>query len=124
MDPLSRAEWEVMKAVWDRGEVLVRDVMEAMEAERGWARNTVRTVLQRLVAKGYLERRRIGPLDAFKAKVRRAAAVREAMKDFADRVLDGAVAPFVTYLIRHREIELEELKALQKALAEKRKKTP
>jgi len=121
MDPLSRAEWSVMKTVWDRGEVIVRDVLDALAKERGWARNTVRTMLERLVAKGYLERRQIGSLDLFRAKVRRARAVKEAMRDFADRVLDGAIAPFVTYLIESRDIDPDELEALQKALSQKKR---
>ena len=121
MDPLSRAEWSVMKVVWDRGEVIVREVLDALAKERGWARNTVRTMLERLVVKGYLERRQIGSMDIFRAKVHRARAVKEAMRDFTDRVLDGAIAPFVTYLIESRDIDPDELEALQKALSQKRK---
>ena len=121
MDPLSRAEWSVMKIVWDRGEVIVRDVLDALAKERGWARNTVRTMLERLVNKGYVERRQVGPLDFFKPKIPRARAVREAVRDFADRVFDGAVAPFVTYFIESRDIDPDELDALQKALAQKKR---
>ncbi|MBN1419669.1 MAG: BlaI/MecI/CopY family transcriptional regulator [Planctomycetes bacterium] len=122
MDPLSRAEWDVMKVVWDRGEALVRDVKKDLAKRRGWARNTVRTLLERLVEKGYIEARRVGPVDLFSAKVPRGAAVGHAIEEFVDGVLDGAVAPFITYLVERRDIDPEEIEGLRKALVRKGRK--
>jgi len=122
MEPLSRAEWDVMKVIWDRGEVLVRDVTKALARRRGWARNTVRTLLDRLVEKGYIEARRVGPVDLFSAKVQRSAAVGRAIEEFVDGVLDGAVAPFIAYLVERRDIDPDEIEGLRRALARKGRK--
>ena len=124
MDPLTRAEWEVMKVVWKRGEVVARDVTRALARRRGWARNTVRTLLGRLAEKGYVVRRRIGPVDLFAPRVQRTAAVGKAIDDFVESVLDGAVAPFVTHLIQRRDIDPAELHALRQALVRKERKKP
>ena len=51
---ISDAEWEVMKAVWDAQPVPASDVVDRLAAERGWAPRTVKTMLNRLVAKGAL----------------------------------------------------------------------
>jgi BlaI family penicillinase repressor len=124
MDSLTRAEWEVMKVVWDRGEVVARDVTRALARRRRWARNTVRTLLGRLVEKGYVVRRRIGPVDLFAPRVKRAAAVGRAIDEFVESVLDGAVAPFVTRLVARSDIDPEELEALRRALARKERRKP
>ncbi len=122
MDALSRAEWEVMKVFWDRGELLVRDVTRALEERRGWARNTVRTIIERLVDKGYLARRRVGPVDLFCPKVARTAVVGRAIDEFVENVLDGSIAPFVTRLVEKGDIDRGEIDALRKLLAQKGRK--
>ena len=47
--PLSRAQREVMEIIWDRGEVGVLEVTETINQDRAVARNTVRTLMERMV---------------------------------------------------------------------------
>ena len=58
--PLSPAEWKVMKILWRRGSCAARDAYEEAGQEYGWAASTVKTILRRLTAKGYLKTRRVG----------------------------------------------------------------
>ena len=72
--PLQGLEAEVMEEVWERGEVAVREIMEALNivAAKGRAYTTYMTVLGRLDAKGMLERRRAGKTDFYKPTYTRA----------------------------------------------------
>jgi len=66
--PLHELEAEVMDAVWSRGEVSVRDVMETLNARtsaRDRAYTTFLTTMARLDAKGLLQRRREGKTDFY-----------------------------------------------------------
>ena len=49
---LSKAELEIARIVWNLGEVTVRQVLEALPADRGIDHKTVQTYLRRLTAKG------------------------------------------------------------------------
>jgi predicted transcriptional regulator len=65
---LHELEAEVMEAVWERGEVSVRGVMEALNAggARERAYTTYMTIMARLDAKGMLDRRREGKTDFYR----------------------------------------------------------
>jgi BlaI family transcriptional regulator, penicillinase repressor len=64
---LHELESEIMDTVWDRGEVTVRDVLDAINdrADRERAYNTVMTVMTRLCTKGVLRRERRGRRDHY-----------------------------------------------------------
>lgn len=51
---------EIMHTVWNLGEATVDDVRQAQPARRKSAYNTVQTVLNRLVERGLLQRKRRG----------------------------------------------------------------
>jgi predicted transcriptional regulator len=65
---LHELEREVMEEVWDRGEVSVREVMEAVNpgAPKQRAYTTYMTVMSRLEGKGMLERSRDGKTDFYR----------------------------------------------------------
>ncbi len=65
--PLSEAQREIMEIVWDCGEVSVAAVWRVLRQRRPLARNTVLTVITRLVEKGWLSARSEG--NAFRYRV-------------------------------------------------------
>src|SRR5205814_8549906 len=65
--PLHELEAEVMEVVWDRGEVSLREVMEALNARtrRDRAYTTFLTAMRRLHSKGLLRRHREKKTDLY-----------------------------------------------------------
>ena len=49
---LSAGEWKLMKQLWTRSPMTVRELTDAMREETNWTRNTIITMLSRLEAKG------------------------------------------------------------------------
>lgn len=61
MPRFGELEAAIMDVVWrSEGQLLVRDVMEALRAERQMAFTTVQTVMENLHHKGWLERAKDG----------------------------------------------------------------
>jgi predicted transcriptional regulator len=58
--PLTSAQLEIMDIVWERGEVGVAEIWQALCRKRPLARNTVQTTLARLQQKGWLRHRQQG----------------------------------------------------------------
>ncbi len=55
----SDAEMAVLKAFWRQGPMSAREAQDALTGELEWAASTVRTVLERMRAKGLLTRRSV-----------------------------------------------------------------
>ena len=96
---LSKAEWAVMQVVWDLKEAVARDIYEELKDEQGWAVTTVRTMLERLVDKGHLSRRKVGPVYVYSPNVSKSKAIKRALREVVERVLEGRVTPLVAYLL-------------------------
>ncbi len=116
---LSDAEREVLRVVWDEGAATVRAVREALQARgRSWAYTTVATLLQRLLAKGYVGQ--VGersPL-VYEAKVSREDLLETRLRDAAEELCDGRAAPLVLALVQGNRFTSEELARFRKLLDE------
>ena len=56
-DPLTPAEWKIMKIVWEKKSCAARDVYTVASREHDWTPSTTKTFLRRLTEKGYLKTR-------------------------------------------------------------------
>ena len=56
----------------------------------------MQTYLRRLKTKGYLRTRRDGRADVYVPAVRPGSVIRDAVKDFVNRLFDGDVLPLVS----------------------------
>ena len=51
---ISEAEFEVMKVVWEVGEVTSQEIIKRLQSDK-WNANTIRTLIKRLYDKGALK---------------------------------------------------------------------
>jgi hypothetical protein len=85
VDQLSTAEREVMAIVWAHGEVTAKQARDALPREV--ARNTVRTLLERMEEKGWVTHREVGRVD----RPQGAGGRGHALRRFAGDARGGAV---------------------------------
>ena len=86
-DP-SDAEFDVLKLFWRDGALSARAVHDGIGPQLGWAPSTTRTVLERMCAKGLLERRDQEGVAVFAARQSKVDVVGRALRKFARRVLE------------------------------------
>jgi BlaI family penicillinase repressor len=115
---LSKSEWLIMNACWARKNLTARDVHQVVAAQREWEYQTVKTMLDRLVEKGYLRREKVGPISVFTPAVPRIRAVRRAIDGFIGTVLGNQLAPLFAHLAGGEKLSDEELAALKKLVEE------
>jgi BlaI family penicillinase repressor len=120
---LSMAEWAVMKVLWEGGPMATGEIHQRLAGQRQWAYSTVRTLVGRLVAKGWLRNRRVGNSFLYRAAVPRSRAVRSAIREFTGRVLDGVLSPFVAYYAEERGLTSEEVAQLEEIIKQHRSKS-
>ena len=90
---LTPLELDIMKAVWRRYPINVKDVQQAIRPERHLAYTTVMTVLHRLYLKGFLDRKLQNKAHYYEPKV-----------DFSD-VRDAAVSGIIRHFFRGSRVE-------------------
>ena len=93
-EPLSQSEWKVMKIVWQRESCAARDVYQKAGRQHGWAPTTVKTMLRRLVEKGYLNTTRIGNSFLYRPTRPAIKALVHAADALLENATQGTVAPF------------------------------
>jgi predicted transcriptional regulator len=114
---LGPQELQIMKIVWDRGQVTVRDVYEALRERRQIAYTTVMTMMKILDQKGFLKRAP-GEDRAFVYEPARSrqAVLRVMVKEFLDRVFGGSANPLMLHLIKDKHLTEKDLDELRRAI--------
>ncbi|WP_339735292.1 BlaI/MecI/CopY family transcriptional regulator [uncultured Gimesia sp.] len=113
---LSAAEQEVMEVVWDRGEVTAREAREALS--RDVARNTVRTLLERMEEKGWVTHREVGRAFVYRAARPREESIGRKVREMVDTVCGGSTETLVAALLDYRGLRPGELERIRKMLKE------
>jgi len=112
---LTDQELEIMKAVWDRSTVTVRDVYEALLAKRKVAYTTVMTMMNILEQKGHLEKTLEDRAYVYRSTRPRNQVLRGMVREFVNRVFNGSAEPLLLHLVEDRKLsekDIEEIRAL------------
>jgi BlaI family transcriptional regulator, penicillinase repressor len=87
-----------LRALWTLGEGRVKDVRQVVAASRPLAYTTIMTVLERLVKKGRLTRRRAGRAFVYAPAASRDALRQVAVRELLDGFFDGSAQQLLAYL--------------------------
>ena len=115
---ISDAELEIMKVVWSNvGEpTLFANLTEELAAKgRPWQKNTLITLLNRLINKGFLKAKKIGRRNEYTALVSETEYQTAQTKNLVDKIYEGNAKGLVSNLILGdllADEEDEELKRL------------
>lgn len=120
-DPnLTPAEWELMEVIWKRGDApSIREVQETAYPNGEKAYTTVQTIMNILVKKGYLSRKKIGLVNFYTPLKSRKQVVDKEMDQVVDRVFQGSVPALANHLLDSRNLDLDEIEKIRKLLKEK-----
>jgi len=103
-----------MKVIWRLGTATVRDVYEALREERTIAYTTVMTMMRILEDKGYLKKTQQERAYVYSPTKARQAVVGAMVKDFVDRVFDGASESLLVHLAKDNRLTVKQRQAIEK----------
>ncbi|MFC1651258.1 BlaI/MecI/CopY family transcriptional regulator [Candidatus Latescibacterota bacterium] len=115
---LSPTEWSLMKICWEKGQVSARVIYEETLIEKKRGYQTVKTMLDRMVAKGFLERMKFGPIWLYKPAVSRAKVLACEIEKFTNTVLDNTFTPLFVHLSKKEKLTGDEIEKLKKLIEE------
>lgn len=106
-----------MEVLWDSSPRSASDVAKVLKDQTGWAENTVRTLLTRLVEKGALKiADEAGSPKLYSPAVKREACVKAESESFLERIFQGAAKPLLVHFTKNARLTPDEVKELKKLL--------
>jgi len=122
-DHPTELELEILKVLWDETPLPVREVRVRLEEQAGrtLSHSSVITMLNIMVRKGYLKRRKQGKAFLFTPKVKRDSVAGGIMGDLLSRVYDGSPSAMVLNLIETADLDADELAELRRLIGRKAK---
>jgi BlaI family transcriptional regulator, penicillinase repressor len=115
---LTPQELAIMKVVWKLEQATVRDVYEAIREKRPIAYTTVMTMMRILEEKGYLKKNRSERAYLYKPSRARQQVVGAMVRDFVDRVFDGAASGLLLHLAKDGKLSKDERRQIRRAIEE------
>ena len=116
---LSRAEYDILRTLWKNGRLSVREVHDQLQDTYGWAYTTTKTMMDRMVEKGLLNRESFHGIFLYKPLISRPAGLARMVQFFADRVLEMDVGSVVSLFARSKALTPEEIDELNNLLQKK-----
>ena len=118
---LTAHELELMKIVWRHDDgVTVRDVYEELRTQRTVAYTTVMTSLKTLELKGHLKTTQQERAFVYRPARPKHQVIKDMVRDFVNRVFNGASQPLVLHLLEDERITESELKEITRMAGKKR----
>jgi BlaI family transcriptional regulator, penicillinase repressor len=117
---LSPAQAEIMEVIWERGEVTASEVRQSLSQARPVARNTVRTLLERMEEKGWLTHRAEGRTFFYRAARPRQETIGRKVSEIVEKVCGGSAEALMSALLDYRGLDRAELKRIRQLLAQAR----
>src|SRR4051812_10840495 len=113
---ISAAESQVMETLWCRGPLTPEEIIGATATANDWGAGTVRTLIARLLRKGFLAGARQEGSYVYKPLVKRDDYVRSETQLLLDRLFGGEVTPLVAHFVSAQKLTTADLKKLKKLI--------
>jgi BlaI family penicillinase repressor len=118
--PLTELHQAILDFLWTRGPATAEDVREAIRARHPLKDSSVRTLLRRLEARGYVNHRLDGKVFVYSAEQPRQSLAARAVRQIIDRFCAGSVEQFLTGIVDEKIVSLQELERLTQKVRRKK----
>jgi predicted transcriptional regulator len=113
------AELAILRILWERGPSTVRQVHEALSAERPSGYTTALKLLQIMTEKGLVRRDDSDRTHVYTARLTEAQTQRQLVVDLLDRAFGGSAMKLVLQALSSRKASAEDLAQIRALLDER-----
>ena len=119
---LTEAEWTIIKAVWEDEPCTAPVIQEKLFKKTAWTYSTVRTLMDRMAAKGLLTAAKVRNLTLYRSAVTREQAQRGELLYALKHAFNGALTPMVQCLLDTGKLTAGDLAELESLIEARKKK--
>jgi predicted transcriptional regulator len=111
MKQLTKAEEQIMQALWETGPAFVKDMIEVMPAPKPHY-NTVSTLIKILMEKGFVDFKAYGKSHQYFALVTKDAYSHRTVNNIVKGYFGGSFSNMVSFFVKEKELSISELEKL------------
>ena len=115
---ISEAEWEVMKVLWKKSPMTANDIVKELTGKTHWKRETIRTLINRLVGKKVLKFEKKGRQYHYSPHVSEAECIKAETASFVRRFGAGSIEPMLAAFVEDEELPPERIARLRRILGQ------
>ena len=120
---LGDLQLRILQILWERGEATVADVHKRLGGHDRFAYTTIATMLRKMEGRGLVSHRDEGRAFVYRALVEAQAVSRGIADHWVERLFGGSLTHAVNHLLTTREISAEELRELERLIAQRKRKS-
>lgn len=121
--PLTKAEEEIMHILWKIKKGFVKDLLDHFDEPKP-AYNTVSTIVRILEKKGFVGYTAFGKTHEYYPLISKEHYTRFYLKSMISGYFNGSFSSLVSFFAQQESLSVKEIEALEKKLAELKKKNP
>lgn len=118
--PLTDLQQAILELLWTNGPATSEQVREALRTRHPLKDSSVRTLLRRLEARGYVSHRLKGKTFVYRARVQPRAMAARAVRHIIDRFWAGSVEHFLVGMVDEKVLSLPEIQRLVRRVRKKK----
>src|SRR5919198_4164231 len=107
--PLTELQQAILDFIWENGPVSADSVRQALQPKYQLKDPTVRTMLRRLEARGYITHRNEGKVFMYRAKVHSRSVAATVVKNIIHRFCAGSAEQFLLGLVDEKVLSKAEI---------------
>lgn len=113
MIKISDSELEVMKVIWEHGNITSLEIIDNLQKKFDWNDSTIRTLIIRLEKKKAIEKiEKNGRVYTYSAKISESEYKLKESKRFVDMLYNGSINNMLLGFVKEKDISKEDLKSL------------
>lgn len=121
---LSPLEHRCLEFLWENGTATAEEVRAGLAESHPMKESTCRTILGRLVEKGYVNYETVGRTYVYRAAEEQQSVAARAIRSVIDRFCGGSVEALLVGMVSSDVVSREELEEISRRLSEKAKEAP
>jgi BlaI family penicillinase repressor len=110
--PLTELQQAILNVIWSKGPSTSEQVREALRSTHPLKDSSIRTLLRRLEARGYLSHRAVGASYTYRAEIPASGVAARAVRHIIDRFCAGSVEQFLVGMVDENVISRQEIERL------------
>lgn len=121
MKQLTKAEEQIMQALWETGPAFVKDLIEVMPEPKPHY-NTVSTLIKILMEKGFVDFKAYGKSHQYFALISKDDYSRKSVSTLVNGYFHGSFSNLVSFFVKEKELSVSELEELIKTIKDNENK--
>ena len=114
---ISEAEWEVMRVLWKSSPKTANEIVDELKGKTHWKRETIRTLINRLVQKKALSFEKKGRQYHYFPRLTEAEGIKAEAESFVKRIGGGSIEPMLAAFVEEKQLSAEKIERLKRILS-------